>query len=130
MGQKPSCQTETDIYNRAVTVSSCTPNEGPMKIVCDACQASTDSGRKGPGRPSRSDARKCNHIIVVRSSGERAVGAAAEPKPAAAEAQGTWYVVVEGEQMGPLAETDIAARLRRGEITGESLVWKEGLPTG
>jgi len=51
-------------------------------------------------------------------------------KPAPAEAQGTWYIVVEGEQVGPLAEPDIAARLGRGEITGETLVWKEVLPTG
>jgi predicted Zn finger-like uncharacterized protein len=99
-----------------------------MKIVCDACQAKYSiADEKVQGKAFKIRCKKCNHIIVVRSSGERAVGAAAEPKPAAAEAQGTWYVVVEGEQMGPLAETDIAARLRRGEITGESLVWKEGL---
>lgn len=99
-----------------------------MKIVCDACQAKYSiADEKVQGKAFKIRCKKCNHIIVVRSSGERAVGAAAEPKPAPAEAQGTWYVVVEGEQMGPLAEPDIAARLGRGEITGESLVWKEGL---
>jgi hypothetical protein len=99
-----------------------------MKIVCDACQAKYSiADEKVQGKAFKIRCKKCNHIIVVRSSGERAVGAAAEPKPALAEAQGTWYVVVEGEQVGPLAEPDIAARLGRGEITGESLVWKEGL---
>jgi predicted Zn finger-like uncharacterized protein len=99
-----------------------------MKIVCDACQAKYSiADEKVQGKAFKIRCKKCNHIIVVRSGGERAVGAATEPKPAPAEAQGTWYVVVEGEQMGPLAEPDIAARLRRGEITGESLVWKEGL---
>jgi len=99
-----------------------------MKIVCDACQAKYSiADEKVQGKAFKIRCKKCNHIIVVRSSSERAVGAAAETKPAPAEAQGIWYVVVEGEQMGPLAEPDIAARLARGEITGESLVWKEGL---
>ncbi|MGB8297611.1 MAG: GYF domain-containing protein [Polyangia bacterium] len=99
-----------------------------MKIVCDACQAKYSiADEKVQGKAFKIRCKKCNHIIVVRSGGEKAAGAAAEPKPAPAEAQGAWYVVVEGEQMGPLAEPDIAARLARGEITGESLVWKEGL---
>ena len=98
-----------------------------MKIVCDACQAKYSiADEKVQGKAFKIRCKKCNHIIVVRSSGERAASAAAEPKPAPAEAQGTWYVVVEGEQVGPLAEPDIAARLARGEITGETLVWKEG----
>jgi len=99
-----------------------------MKIVCDACQAKYSiADEKVQGKAFKIRCKKCNHIIVVRSGGEKAAGAAAESKPAPAEAQGAWYVVVEGEQMGPLAEPDIAARLARGEITGESLVWKEGL---
>jgi predicted Zn finger-like uncharacterized protein len=99
-----------------------------MKIVCDACQAKYSiADEKVQGKAFKIRCKKCNHIIVVRSGGEKAAGAAAEPKPAPAEAQGAWYVVVEGEQMGPLAEPDIAARLARGEITGDSLVWKEGL---
>ena len=98
-----------------------------MKIVCDACQAKYSiADEKVQGKAFKIRCKKCNHIIVVRSSGERAASAAAEPKPAPAEAQGTWYVVVEGEQVGPLAEPDIAARLARGEITSETLVWKDG----
>ena len=99
-----------------------------MKIVCDACQAKYSiADEKVQGKAFKIRCKKCNHIIVVRSGGERAASAAAEPKPAPVEAQGTWYVVVEGEQVGPLTEPDIAARLARGEITGDTLVWKEGL---
>jgi len=99
-----------------------------MKIVCDACQAKYSiADEKVQGKAFKIRCKKCNHIIVVRTGAERAAGVAAEPKPAPAEAQGTWYVVVEGEQVGPLAEPDIAARLARGEITSETLVWKEGL---
>ena len=99
-----------------------------MKIVCDSCQAKYSiADEKVQGKAFKIRCKKCNHIIVVRSSAAQAAEAAAEPKPAPAEAQGTWYIVVEGEQVGPLAESDIAARLARGEITGETLVWKEGL---
>jgi len=59
-----------------------------MKIVCDACQAKYSiADEKVQGKAFKIRCKKCNHIIVVRSSGERVVGAAAEPKPAAAEAQ-------------------------------------------
>jgi predicted Zn finger-like uncharacterized protein len=99
-----------------------------MKIVCDSCQAKYSiADEKVQGKAFKIRCKKCNHIIVVRSGGAPAADAAAEPKPAPVEAQGTWYIVVEGEQVGPLAESDIAARLARGEITGETLVWKEGL---
>jgi predicted Zn finger-like uncharacterized protein len=99
-----------------------------MKIVCDACQAKYSiADEKVQGKAFKIRCKKCNHIIVVRSGGERAASGAAESKPAPAETQGTWYIVVEGEQVGPLAEPDIAARLARGEITGETLIWKEGL---
>jgi predicted Zn finger-like uncharacterized protein len=73
-----------------------------MKIVCDACQAKYSiADEKVQGKAFKIRCKKCNHIIVVRSGGERAASAAAEPKPAPVEAQGTWYVVVEGEQVGP-----------------------------
>jgi predicted Zn finger-like uncharacterized protein len=99
-----------------------------MKIVCDACQAKYSiADEKVQGKAFKIRCKKCNHIIVVRSGGAQATSAVAEPKPAPAEAQGTWYIVVEGEQVGPLAEPDIAARLARAEITSETLVWKEGL---
>jgi predicted Zn finger-like uncharacterized protein len=98
-----------------------------MKIVCDACQAKYSiADEKVQGKAFKIRCKKCGHIIVVRSTGTFAVSAAAEPKPAPAEAQGTWYIVVEGEQVGPLAVPDIAARVARGEITSDSLVWKEG----
>jgi predicted Zn finger-like uncharacterized protein len=98
-----------------------------MKIVCDACQAKYSiADEKVQGKAFKIRCKKCGHIIVVKSE-RAAAGAAAEPKAAPAEDQGTWYVVVEGEQVGPLAEPDIAGRLARGEITGDTLVWKDGL---
>jgi predicted Zn finger-like uncharacterized protein len=99
-----------------------------MKIVCDACQAKYSiADEKVQGKAFKIRCKKCGHIIVVNKSERATAGAAAEPKAAPAEDQGTWYVVVEGEQVGPLAGPDIAGRLARGEINGDTLVWKDGL---
>jgi len=99
-----------------------------MKIVCDACQAKYSiADEKVQGKAFKIRCKKCGHIIVVRNSGERVAGPGAEARPAPAEDQGVWYVVVDGEQVGPLAEPDIASRVARGEITGDTLVWKDGL---
>lgn len=38
-----------------------------------------------------------------------------------------WHVGVDGEVKGPWTRTEIAERCQRGEITGEALVWKEGM---
>ena len=49
--------------------------------------------------------------------------AAAAP---AAAAEGGWHIVVEGEQVGPISEADVRARAERGEIRGDTYIWKEG----
>ncbi len=99
-----------------------------MKIVCDACQAKYSiADEKVQGKAFKIRCKKCGHIIVVRTNADRPA-ATAESKPApAADQQGVWYIVVEGEQVGPLAEADIAGRLSRGEINPDTLVWKDGL---
>jgi predicted Zn finger-like uncharacterized protein len=99
-----------------------------MKIVCDACQAKYSiADEKVQGKAFKIRCKKCGHIIVVRTGADRPA-AAPEAKPAAAaDQQGVWYIVVEGEQVGPLAESDIAGRLSRGEINPDTLIWKDGL---
>ena len=39
---------------------------------------------------------------------------------------GGWHIVVEGEQVGPISEADVRARVERGEIRGDTYIWKEG----
>ena len=41
-------------------------------------------------------------------------------------ADGGWHIVVEGEQVGPISEADVRARVERGEIRGDTYIWKEG----
>ena len=46
--------------------------------------------------------------------------------PAPAAAEGGWHIVVEGEQVGPISEADVRARVERGEIRADTYIWKEG----
>jgi predicted Zn finger-like uncharacterized protein len=108
-----------------------------MKIVCEACQAKYSiSDEKVRGKAFKIRCKKCGHIIVVRS-GEGSSSAALPvqtdapgspaPTPSVVSAENSWHIVVEGEQVGPLSASDVRARLSRGEITGETFIWREGL---
>ncbi len=95
-----------------------------MKIVCDSCATKYSiSDDKVRGKVFKIRCKKCSHIIVVRGTAD----AAAAPAAAAASEGGGWHLVVDGEQVGPLPEAEIRARLGRGEINGETYIWKEGL---
>ena len=60
-----------------------------MKIVCDACQAKYSiADEKVQGKAFKIRCKKCNHIIVVRSGGEKVAGAAAQHRHAAARTAG------------------------------------------
>src|SRR5215471_15880620 len=91
-----------------------------MKIVCDSCGTKYSiSDDKVRGKVFKIRCKKCSHIIVVRGTTD----AAAAP---AAPAEGVWHLVVDGEQVGPVPESDIRSRFERGEINSETYVWKEG----
>jgi predicted Zn finger-like uncharacterized protein len=106
-----------------------------MKIVCDACQAKYSiADDKVQGKAFKIRCKKCNHIIVVKTGGEVSTAApvvAEKPKAAAAAPttdQGVWHVVIDGEQVGPLTESEVKDRLRQGKIDAETLIWREGFP--
>src|SRR5580704_15414201 len=99
-----------------------------MKIVCDSCGTKYSiSDDKVRGKVFKIRCKKCSHIIVVRGTNE---AAAVAPSPAAtpaiAPAADGWPLVVDGDQVGPVSESDIRARLERGEINAETYLWKEG----
>jgi len=107
-----------------------------MKIVCEACQAKYSiSDDKVRGKAFKIRCKKCSNIIVVRSTGAMDIPAAmsgtleAQPAPVAVAvaAESAWHIVVDGEQVGPLTGSDIRARLARGEIYGETYIWREGM---
>src|SRR5690349_1390569 len=96
-----------------------------MKIVCDSCATKYSiSDDKVRGKVFKIRCKKCSHIIVVRGTSD---AAAAAPAAAGGAEGGGWHLVVDGEQVGPLPESEIRARLARNEINGETYIWKEGL---
>ena len=40
---------------------------------------------------------------------------------------GSWFLVINGEEKGPLAEPAVLQMLRHGEISGETYVWSHGM---
>jgi len=98
-----------------------------MKIVCDSCGTKYSiSDDKVRGKVFKIRCKKCSHIIVVRGTADAAAAPATAAAPAPAAAADGWHLVVDGDQVGPVPESDIRARLERGEINGETYVWKEG----
>lgn len=92
-----------------------------MKIVCDSCSTKYSiSDDKVRGKVFKIRCKKCSHIIVVRGNGEGAPASVEAPSDA------VWHLVVDGDQVGPLAEAEVRARFSRGEISAENYVWKEG----
>jgi predicted Zn finger-like uncharacterized protein len=97
-----------------------------MKIVCDSCGTKYSiSDDKVRGKVFKIRCKKCSHIIVVRGTEQTGAGAAPAAAPAAADAGG-WHLVVEGDQVGPVSDADVRARIERGEINADTFVWKEG----
>jgi predicted Zn finger-like uncharacterized protein len=92
-----------------------------MKIVCDSCSTKYSiSDDKVRGKVFKIRCKKCSHIIVVKGTSEE--GNAVSEAPA----EPSWHVVIDGEQVGPLGDADVRARLARSEIAPDSYVWKEG----
>ena len=93
-----------------------------MKIICDSCGTKYSiSDDKVRGKVFKIRCKKCSHIIVVRG-GETA----RKRRRAPAAAEGGWHIVVDGEQVGPISEADVRARIERGEIRADTYIWKEG----
>jgi len=92
-----------------------------MKIVCDSCSTKYSiSDDKVRGKVFKIRCKKCSHIIVVKGNAEAAPAVAEGPVDA------VWHLVVDGDQVGPLTDADVRARVARNEITPENYVWKEG----
>jgi predicted Zn finger-like uncharacterized protein len=91
-----------------------------MKIVCDSCGTKYSiADDKVRGKVFKIRCKKCSHIIVVR-------GGESAPEAAAPAADGGWHVVIDGEQVGPLADADVRTKIERGEVKADTYTWKEG----
>lgn len=40
----------------------------------------------------------------------------------------SWYYSKNGTQLGPVAEGELSVKIRSGEVSGNDLIWQEGMP--
>ena len=99
-----------------------------MKIVCDSCGAKYSiADEKVAGKIFKIRCKKCSAVLEVQGpqpSAPPAEDPATEVYDARAEA--VWYVVIEGDQQGPLAPVQMMGLFAKGSIGLDSYVWREG----
>jgi predicted Zn finger-like uncharacterized protein len=107
-----------------------------MKIVCGSCGAKYSiADEKVQGKVFKIRCKKCSNVIVVKGDsqqddahsqeafGDSGMAGAYGGTSAAAE----WYVVVDGEQVGPISPEEIEAYYASGRINDQSFAWRDGL---
>ena len=98
-----------------------------MKIVCDSCGAKYSiADEKVAGKIFKIRCKKCSSVLEVR--GDQTNANAGNEQSATSDRGGdaTWYIVVDGEQKGPLAPIDLSQLFAKGSVGLESYVWNEG----
>ncbi len=97
-----------------------------MKIVCDSCGAKYSiADEKVQGKVFKIRCKKCSNVIVVKgtASGESAAVSDSLGGSSAAE----WYVVIDGEQVGPVTVADVEAYYASGRIAADTYGWRDGM---
>src|SRR5438067_5674669 len=115
-----------------------------MKIVCDKCSTKYSiADEKVRGKVFKIRCKKCSHIIVVKGEaatvdpghGDASVGAMGEQDDGATVAGShadpgagdrVWFLVVNGEQVGPFTAQEVRMKHAGGEVDLETYGWREG----
>ena len=98
-----------------------------MKIVCDSCGAKYSiADEKVAGKIFKIRCKKCSSVLEVRGdqTGAHPLDGAGSFQDPGTEA--TWYIVVDGEQKGPLPPIQLSQLFAKGSVGLDSYVWKEG----
>ncbi len=98
-----------------------------MKIVCDSCGAKYSiADEKVAGKIFKIRCKKCSSVLEVRGdqTGAHPFGEATSAQNERSEA--TWYIVVDGEQKGPLPPIELSQLFAKGSVGLDSYVWQEG----
>ena len=98
-----------------------------MKIVCDSCGAKYSiADEKVAGKIFKIRCKKCSSVLEVRGdqTGAHPFGEANSPQDQGGEA--AWYIVVDGDQKGPLSPIELSQLFAKGSVGLDSYVWKEG----
>jgi predicted Zn finger-like uncharacterized protein len=98
-----------------------------MKIVCDSCGAKYSiADEKVAGKIFKIRCKKCSSVLEVR--GDQNAGHPFGEANSSPDLGGepTWYIVVDGEQQGPLRPIELSQLFAKGSVGLDSYVWKEG----
>jgi len=98
-----------------------------MKIVCDSCGAKYSiADEKVAGKIFKIRCKKCSSVLEVRGdqTGAHPFGEANSPQDPGGEA--SWYIVVDGDQKGPLSPIELSQLFAKGSVGLDSYVWQEG----
>jgi predicted Zn finger-like uncharacterized protein len=94
-----------------------------MKIVCGACGAKYSiADEKVHGKVFKIRCKKCSNVIVVKGT----VGD--DAKTGATVEAAEWFIVVDGDQVGPITTRDVDTYYMSGKIETDSYIWREGMP--
>ncbi|MGB5367985.1 MAG: GYF domain-containing protein [Polyangiales bacterium] len=98
-----------------------------MKIVCDSCGAKYSiADEKVAGKIFKIRCKKCSSVLEVRGDQNNANAGNEQSATSDHGGEATWYIVVDGEQKGPLAPIDLSQLFAKGSVSLESYVWREG----
>mgnify|MGYP006195058633 FL=1 len=100
-----------------------------MKIVCDSCSTKYSiADEKVNGKVFKIRCKKCSNVIVVKGnvSGETAA-ASADGAMGAAAGAAEWYVVIDGEQVGPITVQEVESYFMSGRIAADTYGWRDGM---
>lgn len=98
-----------------------------MKIVCDSCGAKYSiADEKVAGKIFKIRCKKCSSVLEVRGDQNNANAGNEQSATSDQGGEATWYIVVDGEQKGPLAPIDLSQLFAKGSVSLESYVWNEG----
>jgi predicted Zn finger-like uncharacterized protein len=105
-----------------------------MKITCQACQSKyTIADDKVLGKVVKIRCKKCGATIFVNGSdGSTTTGSDADHEPlsryrAEGPAEGWTVNVAEGDQR-TMTDEQVVAAFRAGSLSGETFLWKDGMP--
>ncbi|NNE17976.1 MAG: DUF4339 domain-containing protein [Myxococcales bacterium] len=98
-----------------------------MKIVCDSCGAKYSiADEKVAGKIFKIRCKKCSSVLEVRGDQPNAQATTEQTATSDHGGEATWYIVVDGEQKGPLPPIELSQLFAKGSVSLESYVWNEG----
>jgi membrane protease subunit (stomatin/prohibitin family) len=91
--------------------------------------AKNPGGLGGVGAGLAAGYQMANQMGQAMNAGAQSQGAQSQgaPPPLPGAAAATYFAAINGAQAGPFAVSDLAAKARTGELTPQTLVWKQGM---